>query len=141
MAILANSIKISLLALVMALGLSACTENGGDTHGWFGTWSIDSITGTANGYGGGAFVQFQNQLVRLSLHDGAHAYTDTYGNFATSGGNLTITFPDPAYPPLALPGLGTTNQFVTVSHSGGRAQLQLADSTASTYLYHLHKVG
>lgn len=129
----------ALLALAI---LPACTHNGGDLDGWFGTWNVQQIDSnhvTMKSYGGNLFFQFQGKILK-QLIPGSHESLVSYGNWKEQGNQLIMTFPDSAYHTLPGPGLADTTQFTIVKKPSDHAQLQITDASGTLYLYYLHRV-
>ena len=139
---------ILILIATLAITFSACSHNNGDIGIWFGTWHVEKITHVHNGepvatYKGRHFMQFQNNIIRVTTNDSLHNYEQSFGTWEADEANhlLRINFPDSAQFECTLTGINRQNTFfieeadashITFSHAN------LPDSL--TLRYYLKKL-
>jgi len=132
-----------LLSAVATLLLAACTRNHGDIGIWFGTWHVRSITadGSPVPVEGDFFFQFQNRVFRVSKVSGHEDVVESYGTWSESddGHTMTVAFPDSSTYYIKMPGLEAHNAFTVTASTSRRVTLTKADTTGTTYCYHLIK--
>ena len=123
------------LATAFSLILPACTHNNGDIGVWFGTWHVNAITHAASGepvatYRGAHFMQFQNNVIRVSANDSLHNYEQSFGTWEADDINnlLHINFPDDDQFQCTMPGIARANTFVIKQKSDSHITLLQADA-------------
>lgn len=143
-----HKIKILTIALLLMLGLGACTHNNGDIGDFFGTWKLSEITidGTNDSdYQGDVFWKFQASLIQmLTVDDSTHDYSVSMGSWSQPLDNiLRLDFthtdtdhPEPgssAYSPQ--PGLHLPSACVfdmdIISLSSGKMVLRYTDTAGA----------
>jgi hypothetical protein len=136
--------------------LSGCTRNNGDIGDWFGKWQIMSISadGTPEaGYRQQFFMEFQNNIVKLTWlapNGYEHETYTAYGTWQQPSENLMVfdfTHSDDIhsesyYRPfdaLHFPS-GQTFTMTIANASGNTCTMTYLDETSSIqYTYELHK--
>ncbi len=132
----------SIVLLLVALLVGACTRNHGDIGMWFGTWHVEAITvdDSQPTLVGDYFFQFQSHVFRVSQVYGHEQLVASYGTWEESDdARLTVAFPDASVFYISMPGLEAFNDFTVESRPHGRVLLTRVTSHGETVTYMLKK--
>lgn len=150
---------IAAFTMLVALMLSACTQNNGNIGMWFGHWKVTEITinGTSvDNYSGNVFFSFQNKVF-AQMEKNGEAYDQRFANFEDCGDHIIITFPyvtdengNPIYDengnlitknfyPLEITRMSRENILNVDQANSDKLQLSMIDAAGETVVFRLKK--